>query len=498
MPDGKVARRVVMQAALAAPLGALQSHKTDTRLVQRENRKPGALDWQLTNVRLEKRDGFRAPDIEGYCSHQSIEAGDTLHVMVSVQPACRFSLEIFRMGYYGGRGARLMTTLGPLNAKPQPLPDIGRERLRECKWEPAAQIKIPADWPSGVYLGRLSRIPENANTHGWQNYVIFIVKDRRPAGILFQCSDNTWQAYNRWPDDYSLYTDPRHPWAPDVSVSFDRPYAKIAQIFEHPLTIGSGEFLAWEYPLAYWLEMNGYDVTYCSNSDMLDSNQALRAKIFLSVGHDEYWDLRQYDNAMAAVRAGVTQLYLCGNAVCGITPFQPSHDGHPNRVISRKGRFGGPTEAEMKNFYKYPFPITGPNEALLMGARSPYPFNGGGDWICTKPGHWIFTGTGMNSGDSVPGLVGWEFHGDPADIPGLEIVAEGIALSGGTKPVRWTATIYPGPKKNFVFNASTIFWSQGLSAPPGHMLPWSHGTRPHGPDARVQRITRNLLDRGLG
>jgi hypothetical protein len=64
--------------------------------------------------------------------------------------------------------------------------------------------------------------------------------------------------------------------------------------------------------------------------------------------------------------------------------------------------------------------------------------------------------------------------------------------------VRWTATIYPGPKKNFVFNASTIFWSQGLSAPPGHMLPWSHHTRPHGPDPRVQRITENLLRRALG
>ena len=51
------------------------------------------------------------------------------------------------------------------------------------------------------------------------------------------------------------------------------------------------------------------------------------------------------------------------------------------------------------------------------------PVNGGGDWICTKPDHWIFAGTGMKKGDRIPGLVGWEYHGDPpADIPGLEIV----------------------------------------------------------------------------
>ena len=68
---------------------------------------------------------------------------------------------------------------------------------------------------------------------------------------------------------------------------------------------------------------------------------------------------------------------------------------------------------------------------------------------------------------------------------------------GGETPQQWTATIYPGPKGNFVFNASTIFWAQGLSSPPGHTLPWSHWSRPHGPDERVQQITHNLLRRAL-
>ena len=56
-----------------------------------------------------------------------------------------------------------------------------------------------------------------------------------------------------------MYTDPRHSWAPDVAASFDRPYGKYAQIFDHPLSIGSGEFLLWEFPLCYWLESRGYD-----------------------------------------------------------------------------------------------------------------------------------------------------------------------------------------------------------------------------------------------
>jgi hypothetical protein len=104
----------------------------------------------------------------------------------------------------------------------------------------------------------------------------------------------------------------------------------------------------------------------------------------------------------------------------------------------------------------------------------------------------------MKSGERIPGLIGWEYHGDPpTDIESLEIVAEGTALQGGVHPQHWTATIYRGPKRNFVFNASTIWWCQALSSPPGHMLPWSHWSRPHGPDRRVQQMTSNLIARAL-
>jgi hypothetical protein len=281
-----------------------------------------------------------------------------------------------------------------------------------------------------------------------------------------------------------------------VDVSFDRPYGKYCQIYENPQSVGSGEFLLWEYPLCYWLEEQGYDVTYCSNSDMLDPARAARCRTFLSVGHDEYWDPRQYQSAKAAVDSGTSEFYLSGNTCCFVSPYRASATGQPNRIITRAGRYGGLTAAEKGHMG--PFPSEGPNEALLMGARTITPFNGGGDWSVSRPNHWMFEGTGMRKGDSIPGLVGWEFHGDPADLPGLEVLAEGIALSGGVKPAHWTATMYPGPRRNFVFNAATIWWAQGLSSPPGHMLPWSHWVRPHGPDPRVGRVTQNLLRRALG
>ncbi len=465
-----------------------------------ENKRPGSTDWQLTRVRVDK-DGFRSPWIEGYCNRQSVKAGETLEIKVSTDPPRPFRLEIFRTGYYGGRGARLMTTLGPMQGKTQALPKPDDRRLIECTWETTARLTIPRDWTSGVYLGRLTTIVDESQEPYWQSYVIFIITDDRPADLLFQCSDNTWQAYNRWPNHYSVYTHPKDVQGPWSDGGFDRPYGREAQyqgIVNDPLTIGAGEYLPFEFPLAYWLEREGYDVAYCSNSDMIDPARGLRCKAFLSVGHDEYWDIRQYRSVEKMRDEGVSLLFFSGNAVCWVSPFRPSKDGRPNRIMSRGGPYGGDYEyAKTREKLHGPFTERGPDEGFLMGARNVEPVMGGGDWIILRPEHWMFAGTGVKQGDRIPGLIGWEFHGDPPRLPGLEIVAGGRAWMGGTAPKDWTATFYPGPKGNFVFNASTIFWAQGVSSPPGHTLPWSHWSRPHGPDERVQRITRNLIDRAI-
>tara|TARA_Y100001934_G_scaffold255714_1_gene323002 strand:- start:3049 stop:4581 length:1533 start_codon:yes stop_codon:yes gene_type:complete len=473
-------------------------------LIRDENRNGGAIDWQLTRIRPDSRGGFRASDIEGYCSRQSVKAGEQIDLFVSTRRETDFFIEVFRTGWYGGRGARLMTKLGPFKGEPQltPNPKRGDRRLIECQWEPSVTLSIPEDWPSGVYLGRLTATKDKTGFGYWQNYVVFIVTDDRKADICFQCSDNTWQAYNKWPSTYSVYTHPKGNQGPWADVSFDRPYAKYAQIYENPLSFGSGEWLCFEFPFAHWLEQHGYDVTYCSNSDMVDPDYARpgRFKTFLSVGHDEYWDMRQYHNVERLRDTGTNVMFFSGNSVCWVSPFSPSSNGLPNRIIFRGGPYGGDyTYATSREEKHGPFPHRGPDEGYLMGGRNVSPVNGGGDWTCTNPDHWVFNGTGMKHGESVAGMIGWEYHGDPPkDLKGLEVVANGTALQGGVNPQQWAATIYPGPKKNFVFNASTIWWAQGLSSPPGHMIPWSHYSRPHGPDERIQKITENLLKKAIG
>jgi hypothetical protein len=492
-----------LAALLLREPSAIAADARAPQLIRDENQREGATDWQLTRVRVDG-DGFRSPWIEGYCSRQSVKAGESLDLFISTAPARKFMLEAFRMGYYGGRGARLMSTQGPFTSTTQPTPKPGPKNLHECTWQRTTTLAIPSDWPSGVYLGRLTTVPEggaDAEPY-WQSYVVFIVRDDRPADILFQCSDNTWQAYNRWPNNYSLYTHPKGTQGPWADVSFDRPYGREAQhsaVVNDPLTVGSGEFLPLEFPLAYWLEQHGYDVTYCTNSDMLTPDHGLKCKAFLSVGHDEYWDIRQHNSVAVMRDSGVNLLFLSGNAVCWVSPYRAASDGRPNRTIFRGGPYGAKHDYALRREKEHgPFPEHGPDEGLLMGGRNVEPVNGGGDWVIVKPDHWIFEGTGVKVGDRIPGLIGWEYHGDPPAIPGLDVVAAGTAWVSGQTPQRWAATVYPGPKGNFVFNASTIFWSQGLSSPPGHTLPWSHFSRPHGPDERVQRITANLLRKAIG
>ncbi|MFN6401196.1 MAG: N,N-dimethylformamidase beta subunit family domain-containing protein [Planctomycetota bacterium] len=490
----------LLVSLLASSATSYAQETTLKNLIVTENLKQGSRDWQLTRVRVDAS-RYRSPWIEGYCSKQSVRAGESIDIKVSTDPQRQFRLEIFRTGYYAGTGARLITTIGPIQGKAQPTPALGPKNLNECQWETSHTLTIPEDWISGVYLGRLTTIPLSPQEPYWQSYVIFVVTDDRPCDVLFQCSDNTWQAYNQWPSKYSVYTHPKGNQGPWADVSFDRPYGREAQfdsVVNDPLTQGSGEYLPLEFPLAYWLEEQGYDVSYCCNSDMLSPERGLKARSFISVGHDEYWDIRQYRSVQTMRDGGVSLLFLSGNSVCWVSPFRNSFDGRPNRILFRGGPYGANrpiTEARAKDHG--PFPERGPDEGYLMGARNVEPVNGGGDWICTMPEHWIFEGTGMKQGESIPGLIGWEYHGDPADIPGLKVVGSGTAWVGGQTPQAWTATLYDGPKGNVVFNASSIFWAQGLSDPPGHTLPWSHWSRPHGPDPRVQRITKNVLDRAL-
>ena len=114
-------------------------------------------------------------------------------------------------------------------------PPTGDLQLRECNWPVSVQFNIPFDWPSGVYLGKLTQVNVPSPTG---SYVIFVVRDDRQCDFLFKCSETTWSAYNGWPDNFSLYDFHGEPakvgyWGPGMRVSFDRPYAMSQPWYMH-------------------------------------------------------------------------------------------------------------------------------------------------------------------------------------------------------------------------------------------------------------------------
>jgi hypothetical protein len=474
MPSRRPRRALPIVLGLVLGVTTHDVRATDNPVIV-ENARAGTADWRLEKTRV--GEAQRSTAIEGYCSHASISAGETLAIYGSTDPAASFRCDIYRMGYYGGEGGRLVHASGSLRGVTQPDPAIGPRNVRECRWKPSLEITIPEDWLSGVYLGKLTAEPS-----GPQSYVVFIVRDDRRADFLFQCSDFTWQAYNRWPAWSSLYDYEGNRWETRRSndISFDRPYSRYYNMLPvndsaaSPV-VGSGEFLLWEFPLAYWMEQQGYDVTYISNLDThRDGAGLLRARGFLSVGHDEYWTRPMYENVARARDAGVCLAFFSGNSLSGEIALAPSGDGRADRVFRRSRGFR--------------------DEAELMGSTS-YGV-GLGDWTCRRPDHWLFERTGMKEGESIPGLVGWEFHGPPLKgDPNLVVLARGPLKhsDGKTLDREHAAVVYDGPGGNFVFNAGTCWWNMPLGAPPGYIDPNRANFREG--DERVRRMTRNVLDR---
>ena len=383
---GPLLLAVGLWAAAAAPKSAIAQQPCRPR-------EPEAGHDRLAADRVQAVDGQRAqrslparPAIEGYCSRTSVRAGDTLTVFVSTDPPAPLPRRRLPHGLLRRQGRPPRPHRSARStARPSRPPD-GPKNLIECRWEPVVRRStIRDDWPSGVYLGKLTnarrRRPELRRLH----------RPRRPPGRpdLPVLRPDLAGVQPLAGVAVALRLEGRTSGTPRVGadVGFDRPYALYYNGLPsgfNPLTNGSGEFLLWEFPLAFWLEQQGYDVTYISNLDThADPDGLLRAKGFLSVGHDEYWTQAMYDNVAPGPRCrgepGVPlgQRRLRTGSTCG------PGDGRPIALrVFRPRRRGSADEKE------------------LMGSTS-YGV-GLGDWICRRPDHWLFAGTGMKAGRPHP------------------------------------------------------------------------------------------------
>src|SRR5687767_13912874 len=112
----KVSRRELIKGALAAEAAAIigcssQSKTGAAPSTVLENQHQGTSEWMLTKTRIDPKTKYRCPCVEGYCSRTSLRPGEELSIHVSTNPASTFTLDIYRLGYYGGLGGRHMISL---------------------------------------------------------------------------------------------------------------------------------------------------------------------------------------------------------------------------------------------------------------------------------------------------------------------------------------------------------------------------------------------------
>ena len=257
------------------------------------------------------------PGIQGYATDISVNKGETVHFKVNTE-AADYRLDIYRMGYYGGAGARLITTIVPSAPLPQVQPACLTDAatgLVDCgNWAESASWAVPGDAVSGIYFAKLVRtdgIPGSS-------HVVFIVRDDAGhSALLFQASDTAWQAYNSYGGSQMDSAD-----VLAKKVSYNRPFT----------TRGVDGSYDWvfnaEYPMVRWLEANGYDVSYFTDTDSdRHGSFILNHKVFLSVGHDEYWSGAQRANVEAARDAGVHLAFFSANELYRKTRWETSIDG---------------------------------------------------------------------------------------------------------------------------------------------------------------------------
>jgi hypothetical protein len=504
-------------------------------------------EWDLS--------GPGATNIQGFATDISINRDGTVNFKISTDSA-NYRIDIYRLGYYGGKGARKLATLQQNTASIQPAPiadptiglvDAGNWTVT-ASWAPSS-----GSWPatngvpvSGVYIAHLVRQDATSGA----NHIPFIVRDDGAQhDIVFQTSDTTWHAYNGW-GGYNLYGGGATASSEGraYKLSYNRPIATRDGVGTYAGPQNS--VFGVEIAAIHWLEANGYDVCYMAgvdtdrygsgaSSQFFDSTGKPNKKVFLSVGHDEYWSGPssgpnqpntggQRANVEAARAAGVNLAFWSGNEAFWKTRYESSTvttDGSPtayrtlvcyketraDMVIDphdpsictcswRDPRFSPPGDAGRPEnaLTGTIFMVDDFREDQIL---IPYPMTKLRFWRNTPT---VAATTPGNSGSLAKNYLGyeWDCSLDNGFRPGGHILLSSTTLSVNTYILDYghtevpavathNLTLYRDPTNGaLVFGAGTVMWSWGLDADHD---PHPKDPTPTPPDPNVKQATVNLL-----
>jgi hypothetical protein len=453
-------------------------HDTVQLPVPTENQLPGDRRWSDPGQ-------ADAATLALWASPYVASAGDALDLFVHAA-AATVSLQVYRLGWYGGAGGRLVHAEKAIAGGLQPACSTAASGLVACPWRRSTRLLLPRDWTGGVYLLKVRDVEGRTWSYP------FVLRSRHPHRVTAVINQFTWQAYNKWGESsfYSTdaatgYTYPR--------ISFDRPYLGHAGM---SAAGGAGEAGGSnDLPAVRWLEAQGYDLGYLSDADLADSGTDLASlHTVVFVGHDEYWTWTEFDRVQALRDAGTHLAFLSGNnaywnirlgsgTVTGrraetLTSYKYQPDPSPPTPEQTTTKFRNPPLLRPESR------LIGPlYQSLLPGGASP-PMVVAPDSLLGAETRAFLAAAGLASGDTIE--IGSGTEGDEyfpsLGPPGLQLLLEATYPIPGGNPRHYHSTFYLAPSGAAVWASGTNRWAAYLD---GERAP---------ADPKVGRLTRVILD----
>jgi len=451
---------------------------------------PGGGHWRIDGVTTKATSDTRR-NVAAYASATSVNIGQTIDFHVSVAQPGPFWVEIYRMGFYGGEGARRVATSRRLNGLTQPPPKTNASLgTVHCAWAPSWRLSVPTSWVSGYYLAVFT------TQTGYRSYTPFVVRDdARKADLCVVIPFTTYQAYNLWPKNgkigKSLYYGYKTvipakgqptPWTLDYArrafeISFDRPYANTGLPTNYDLDLA---FIA-------WAEEAGYNMVFATSHDLHAGRiKPDRYKGLVFPGHDEYWSRQMRDNTAAAVGAGTSLAFLSANNVYWHVRMPDNADHRAERLVTCHKDHPDVTVpmAQRSARWREPQGSNEPEQSLLGVMYNgiltePVPL------VVREPDHWFWAGTGVRAGEQIPGIVGFEADELESEAPrsplGPQVLLSASPyISVENVPQTQNTSLIETDKGAIIFAASSLSWPRALL--------------PQG-DRRIQTATANVFNR---
>ncbi|MEQ1527806.1 MAG: N,N-dimethylformamidase beta subunit family domain-containing protein [Methylococcales bacterium] len=516
-------RYLLTLSILTLSLSTTAGNAATTNAIVLENSKIGTTAWQhpdlrsatgTTSIAASPCDSTAAnfpwaddDCVVGYTAKPSVNKGGSIAFKISINPAPQtYTINFYRMGWYGGAGATLVTSVPARSGKKQlDCPMNATTGLSECNWTTSYTLAVPTTWTTGVYLAQVT------SQSGWIGEILFVVRDdNRTADFLYQVPVLTYAAYNNYPrntatgksfydaDSSGANTLVGSPRA--VKVSLDRP--------QHH-QFGSWLGTDWtEIHLVAWLEKMGYNVNYTTDVDVHNSAAGYLEKYkgIIIGGHSEYWTKAMYDKTEFARSAGTNLAFFGANPLHWQVRLEKSTAGVADRVVTcYKDDLINPQLDPITDPLQKTLKWRDLNRAeqTLVGVQ--HDINGWNNNTVGQPplivqnsSNWVYAGTTLTDGSAVPYLIGYEIDNlnpaypkPPLLTPTSQtIIGESPYANHSGAAYTSQASIYQAPSGAWVFGSGTMSWSWALARETNIYVTPNEVYL----NADLQQATKNILD----